>query len=360
MLLKEKVMKDDILVSILIPNYNYAHYLRHCLDSVLEQTYPNFEVIFRDNNSTDNSFEIAMEYYPKFKAKNIYYSIHKNKHNVGSDRNTNLCRRDSIGDIVYTLASDDAIEPTFIEKCVAVFKQYPSVSMVMTHRKEIDETGRITETLPFYNQSCIVDGESQAAVFMMAGIAIPAQRICRLEAFRKTSAFARIWNVAGDWYNNYRMSMVGDIAYIKEPLVQYRVHTGNETSASERNLLGVMEHYQLLNEFKNMALEFNVKKPVERYDVAVQKLGDMCLRYAYKMLQCNDNIAAEKYLKLAPIFKPDISGSGLYQELFEITQLTGKDLSERIHQFGQEHHLKRTVSYDPPEGFLPLNIDSIL
>ena len=282
-------MKNNILVSILIPNYNYAHYLRHCLDSVLEQTYPYIEVIFRDNNSSDNSFEIAMEYYPKFKEKNIYYSIHKNKYNVGSDRNTNLCRGDSTGDIVYTLASDDAIEPTFIEKCVAVFKQYPNVSMVMTHRKEIDETGRITETLPFYNQSCIVDGESQAAVFMMAGIAIPAQRMCRLEALRKTSAFARIWNVAGDWYINYRMSMVGDIAYIKEPLVQYRVHSGNETTASERNLLGVIQN-------------------------------------------------------------------SIYQELFEISQLTEGAFSERLHQFGQEHPLSRTVSYDPPEDALFLNI----
>ena len=347
-------MKNNILVSVCIPNYNYAHYLRHCLDSVLEQTYPYIEVIFRDNNSSDNSFEIAMEYYPKFKEKNIYYSIHRNKYNVGSDRNTNLCRGDSTGDIIYTLASDDAIEPTFIEKCVAVFGQYPNVSMVMTHRKEIDETGRITETVPFYNQSCIVDGESQAAVFMMAGIAIPAQRMCRLEALRKTSTFARIWNVAGDWYINYRMSMVGDIAYIKEPLVQYRVHSGNETSASERNLLGVMEHYQLLNEFKNMAMNFDIKKPIARYDAAVEKLGDMCLRYTYKMLQCNDTIAAEKYLKQAPVFKPDIIQNNIYQELFEISQLTGDVFSERLHQFGQEHNLSRTVSYDPPEGALSL------
>lgn len=350
-------MENNILVSILIPNYNYAHYLRGCLDSILAQTYHNIEVIFRDNNSSDNSFEIAMEYYPKFKERNIYYSIHRNKYNVGSERNTNLCRADSNGDIVYTLASDDIIESTFIEKCVNIFEKYPSVTMVMTHRREIDEKGNITETMPFYNQNCIIDGDSQAAVFMMAGIAIPAQRICRLEAFRKTSSFARIWNVAGDWYNNFRMAMVGDIAYIKEPLVQYRVHSGNETTSSEKNLLGVMEHYQLLNEFKNLAMNFGRKKPIERYEAAVQKLGDMCLRYTFKMLQCNEKQAAEKYLKLASVFKPDIILSNEYQELLEISQLIGSGLSERIHKFSKSHNLNRTVSYDPPEGYLLLDVN---
>ena len=47
------------LVSILIPNYNYGKYLGYCLDSVIDQTYRDFEVIFRDNASTDRSFKIA-------------------------------------------------------------------------------------------------------------------------------------------------------------------------------------------------------------------------------------------------------------------------------------------------------------
>lgn len=50
------------LVSILIPNYNYAKYLQHCLDSVVNQTYKNIEIIIQDNASTDNSYEIMLEY----------------------------------------------------------------------------------------------------------------------------------------------------------------------------------------------------------------------------------------------------------------------------------------------------------
>lgn len=47
--------KEQPLVSILIPNYNYARYLRHCIDSVVKQTYDNIEIIIQDNASTDDS-----------------------------------------------------------------------------------------------------------------------------------------------------------------------------------------------------------------------------------------------------------------------------------------------------------------
>ena len=47
------------LVSVCIPNYNYGHYLDHCLESVYNQTYPNLEVWIRDNHSTDKSYEIT-------------------------------------------------------------------------------------------------------------------------------------------------------------------------------------------------------------------------------------------------------------------------------------------------------------
>lgn len=344
------------LVSILIPNYNYGHYLRNCLDSVLAQTYPNIEVILRDNASTDDSFDIAMEYYHKFKERGIYFSIHKNKYNYGSDKNTNLCIGDCTGEFLYILASDDSVEPTFIEKCVSVLEKNPNVIMVMTHRKEIDENGNITETAPFYNQNCIIKGEDQAAVFMMAGIAIPGQRISKRMANYPAAKYKRIWNVAGDWYNNFLYSMCGDIAYIKEPLCNYRVHSGNETNESEKNLLGITEHYQLINSFVDISKAFGMTKPVARYNEAVEKLGSMCLRYALKMFQNNLNDAAHRYLLLAPVYKRDIVSDATYIKLMNCINLNGADLDKALNDILSENPLSRTKSYDPPEGFIPLEI----
>lgn len=349
-------MENLPLVSIGIPNYNYGHYLRNCLDSILAQTYPNIEVIFRDNHSTDDSFEIAMEYYQKFKERGIYFSISNNKYNYGSDINTNLCLRDSNGEYEYILASDDSIEPTFIETCVNIFEKYPSVAMVMTHRNEIDENGNITKIPPFYNQNCLMKGEDQASVFMMAGIAIPGQRMTRKAKMAPIYNFKRVFNVAGDWYENFLSAMCGDVVYVTEPLCNYRVHTGNETNESEKNLLGIFEHYQLINAFVDISKAFDMEKPAMRYQEAVRKLGSMCLRYAFKMFENRKNEVAHRYLLLAPVFKQDIVKDETYMRLLECVPLSDPELEKRLTEIHENNPLARTASYDPPEGFVPISL----
>ena len=349
-------MKKYPLVSICIPNYNYGCYLESCLDSVLSQTYPNLEVLFRDNNSTDNSYEIAVKYKKKFDEKGIYFNISYNKRNLGSDKNSQILRSGVEGEFFYHLASDDAIEPEFVSKVIDVFERYPNVCTVITHRKEIDENGLIHEAPPFYNQNCIIKGEDQAAVYMMAGIAIPGQRMFRNSAMGPIGSYQRIFNVAGDWYSNFLASMVGDVAYIKEPLCRYRVHTGNETSESEINLTGIFEHYQLINSFRTISLDFGMKKPAARYDEAVEKLGVMCLRYAFKMLQNHLNHVAFRYLQLAPVLKSDIIEDDIYKKLVKCVNMSGEELDMSLGEILKKNPLSRTQSYNPPEGFMPLDI----
>ena len=93
-------MKRYPLVSICVPNYNYGEYLEYCLDSILNQTYPNIEVLFRDNQSTDNSYEIALSYRDKFRDKGFYYNVSQNKRNIGSDGNSNYLSRDIEGEYI--------------------------------------------------------------------------------------------------------------------------------------------------------------------------------------------------------------------------------------------------------------------
>ncbi len=339
-------MKKELLVSICIPNYNYGQYLEQCLESIYNQTYKNIEVFFRDNASTDNSLEIALKYKKKFSEKGIFMSVEQNKVNLGSDVNSQLVSRDTEGEIIYTIASDDAIEPTFIEKAVKVFSNYPNVGCVMTHRAEIDKYGTIRHIKPFYNKSCIVKGEEQAAVFMMAGIAIPSQRIIRREVANKIKKFHRTFEVAGDWFDNFMYACVSDIAYINEPLCIYRVHNKNETSASEINLLGIFEHYKLINTFVSISKSLGLVKPVKRYNEAVNKLGSMCIRYAVKMLKANEIKSARRYLQLAPVFDEDIIENEQYKKIKKWVELDSNQLKEILKN---EPDIVRKVSYDPPK-----------
>ena len=357
-ILNEMLQNDELpLVSISIPNYNYGHFLEYCFESVLNQTYPNLEISFNDNQSTDDSYDIAQKYRKIFLERGIYFHLYQNKRNVGSDRNSMISTSRTEGNFIYTLASDDAVAPTFIEHCVDVFVRYPEVGMVMTHREEIDLHGNITQTPPFYNTSCVIDGESQAAVFMMAGVAIPGQRIIRRSVLNGIGAYKYTFQVAGDWFDNFLFAMKGDVAYIKEPLCQYRVHPGNETNVSERNLLGIFEHYQIINSFVSISKAFDMEKPAERIDAATKKLGDMCLRYSLKMLKLGLDDMAKKYLQLAPIFKDGIENSEIYSDLSKCLSSKGEQREKAITRLDASGIAARAVSYDPPEGFVKLSFE---
>ena len=342
----EKVLP---LVSVCIPNYNYGHFLDHCFESVYNQTYPNIEVYFRDNQSTDNSYEIALKWRKKFREKGIYCKVTDNKRNMGSDKNSKMATRDSEGDFVYTLASDDAIKPDFIQRCIDIFINNPNVGTVITHREEIDEDDNIYQTPPFYNTDCIINGESQAAVYMMAGIAIPGQRMVRRTVITKIGKYGRLFQVAGDWYDNFLYSLAGDVAYITEPLCQYRVHRGNETNESEMKLLGITEHYQLIHAFCDLANSFEMQEPQKRYVDAVKKLGSMCLRYALKMYKNHYNDIAYRYLLLAPVYNSDITKDEKYLFLVSMKDMEKNALDEAIIKFEKKYCLERTESYNPPE-----------
>lgn len=351
-------MKKELpLVSILVPNYNYAHYLDTCLESILNQTYKNIEVIFRDNASPDDSYEIALKYQKKMREKNIYMSCGINKRNWGSAKNTSMCYSGSEGDYVIYLSSDDAMEPTYIEKCVQIMEKYTNVGMVMVHRKAMDEHGQITEEVPFYNKNCIIPKESQAAVFMMAGIAIPSQVLMRRTILQKVySKRLLVMQVASDWLENFMMSMYADVAYIKEPLCLYRTHRGNETTTSERNLVGIFEHYLLANAFVWISRSFGMSKPATRYNESVQKLSGMCLRYAIKMFQNYENAIAEKYLFLAPVFDKKILDDEIYISLKDCVPLEGESLDSQIEKISKKYNTKRNISYNPPEDSIEINL----
>ena len=110
------------LVSIRIFNYNYGRYLKECIESVLNQTYPNIEICFSDNASTDDSWQIAKDYQREFPG---IMNIACNRNNLGPLANISNCVFFSRGKYIVQLCSDDAVAPGFTEKCVKVLEDNP-------------------------------------------------------------------------------------------------------------------------------------------------------------------------------------------------------------------------------------------
>ena len=117
-------MKNTIpAVSIVIPMYNAEKYIGECLDSILAQTFTDFEVIVVDDCSTDNSRAVVQSYLPKFGDKLQFVRSEKNSGGCpGIPRNTGI--RLSCGEYILFVDSDDAITPTALEELYPLAKKF--------------------------------------------------------------------------------------------------------------------------------------------------------------------------------------------------------------------------------------------
>ena len=120
-------------VSVIIPTYNCAQYITEAVDSVLNQTYKNFEVIVIDDGSTDNTKEVLASYIDK---KQIYYIYQANK-GPGAARNAGIDK--ARGNYIAFLDADDLLFPNSISRRISFLNKHPQVGMVFTDVYRINE-----------------------------------------------------------------------------------------------------------------------------------------------------------------------------------------------------------------------------
>ena len=126
------------LVTITIPMYNNERFIRQTIESILAQTYTNFELLIYDDNSTDGSYEITSSF------RDPRMRIFKNERNLGPEGNWNRAIQDVRGKYVKLICGDDILYPNCIEEQVAVFENSPhaGISLVCSQRTIIDPEGK--------------------------------------------------------------------------------------------------------------------------------------------------------------------------------------------------------------------------
>ena len=109
-------------VSVIVSLYNYEKYIGECLDSILNQTFQDFEVIVVDDCSTDNSFNAVKNYIPKFDGRLTLTKMRKNSGGGGEPRNKGFSF--SRGEYVFFMDADDVLTPTALEEMYTLAKDY--------------------------------------------------------------------------------------------------------------------------------------------------------------------------------------------------------------------------------------------
>jgi glycosyltransferase involved in cell wall biosynthesis len=130
------------VVTIGMPVYNGARYLELALQSILSQTYRNFELIISDNASTDDTESICRRY-AELDDRIRYY---RNERNLGAAANYNRVIHLARGRYFRHAAHDDILAPTNIERCVAVLNEWPDVALAYPRMIMIDAAGEQIET----------------------------------------------------------------------------------------------------------------------------------------------------------------------------------------------------------------------
>lgn len=221
----EKAHQMTPSVSIIIPCYNHAHFLANAVQSVMAQTYANWEIIIVDDGSSDNTAEAAAA----FNDPRIHYTYQENKGLSGA-RNTGI--RAAQGEYLAFLDADDEWCPDFLERCLTMLEAINDARIVgvYTSHVHIDETGQV---LPQRGSSVIAPEDLPDR--LIAGNFFPVHAVIISAAVvREVGLFDEELRATEDKDLWFRITRHYTLQGIPEPLARYRVYPGSmSTNAAD-------------------------------------------------------------------------------------------------------------------------------
>jgi glycosyltransferase involved in cell wall biosynthesis len=238
-------------VSVIVPNYNHARFLERRLSSVLNQTYQDYEVLYLDDASTDNSAQVFERF-----AGDPRIRVFLNTANSGSPfKQWNKGVREARGEYCWIAEADDYADQTLLETLVEKLEQNPSVGLAYCQSWAVDENDVITGTMASWTDDLdegrwradfINHGPDECSRFLIQKCTIPnASAVLIRRRFYEEAGYAdQDMTVAGDWMTWARMLLISDVAFVAQPLNYFRHHSNSVRSTKKRSV-GTLERYQI-------------------------------------------------------------------------------------------------------------------
>lgn len=235
------------IVSVIVPNYNHAPYLRMRLDSIIKQTFNNIEIIILDDCSNDNSKDVIEEYRANALVSQIIY----NKKNSGSPfKQWHKGIQYAKGEFIWIAESDDWAESTFLEEllngikdCKKVVVAFSAKYIVYSNSKKVKSTYITNMTVnghKFIHDKMIDDNSVYNA----------SCAIFRKSALQKISTDYQNYRGCGDWLFWIELCRQGNIFYCATPLSYFRQHGENTTSKNMARGTDLIEYWNIFQKLK--------------------------------------------------------------------------------------------------------------
>jgi glycosyltransferase involved in cell wall biosynthesis len=273
------MMKNcEKLVSVIVPNYNHARFIHKRLDSIINQSHTNCEIIILDDCSTDGSQDILNHYEHIYKNVTHYVVNSKNSGSpfIQWERGLKLAK----GDFIWIAESDDFAAEDFLEKCLQVFSTDQQIGLVYTQSYVVDENADVIRdnidwtkdidpnrwNVPFVN-----DGKKEAKNYLLKRNVIPnaSAVVVKRSCFDSLFFWPKHMKMLGDWVIWTQLLANANVAYVPERLNYFR-----ETSQSTRNHYSfVRKRRRLLEEIQVVTLNALIYKGnIKQYYYAYKRL----------------------------------------------------------------------------------------
>lgn len=252
------------LVSVLMTAYNRESFIAEAIESVLNSTYDNWELIIVDDGSVDRTVLIAKE----FEKKDDRLKVYVNEKNLGDYPNRNKAAGYAKGKYLKYLDSDDKIFADGLEYCVAEMEKFPNASLGLVTFKKME----LGESVAVSSKQVIKDH-----FFREPSLGIgPTGSIIRRKYFELNNGFDTRFKVASDNYFNIQMAMLGDIVFLPYQFFYYREHDGqeinNSTSYLVHNFLYSKELFNNSNlPLANQEVSFLKRKLQKRHSINLMR-----------------------------------------------------------------------------------------
>ena len=233
-------------VSIIVPNFNHAVFLKQRLDSILNQTFQDFELIILDDRSTDESRDIIDSYRQHPKISRVVY----NEVNTGSTfgqwkKGIDLAK----GEWIWIAESDDWAEPEFLATMLAKAANHPKCGLLVSIPRYCYFDGKT------WNQNAdgnVVESTGYEFAHQRMACANPIHNVSsvllrRNELLRLDLSYITSMRLCGDWMLYAMMCRITNVLEINQVLSNYRIHGTNVTSWAEQMGLPLIEGIDVLD-----------------------------------------------------------------------------------------------------------------
>jgi glycosyltransferase involved in cell wall biosynthesis len=225
------------IVSVVMPAYNTAKYIKSAIESILRQTFSAFEFIIIEDHSTDNTLDIIQEY----AVKDNRIILYKNNQNLGIAPSLNRGLIIARGEYAARMDADDISYPQRLEKQVAYLKANPDVCMVATSFERIDENGDIIGPIVLNVNKYELKRKMKIENYVSHGsVMFRREEVMQLGNYREKCLHNEDYDL---WL---RMIEKYEIAQIPEILYKFRI---SEESLSSKYAVEMLGYNRLVKQF---------------------------------------------------------------------------------------------------------------